>query len=144
MVPQRQFDVRTTHGFNSPRLVLGVTRLGAVSQERPPLRCRTSLNLFASSFWGVALTALPTRYAGVQFLEGASNRVDTPFLPETTFEHEHEALAHLTAASRTQPRLESLHRFAPQKSSYGLENGPRTKMVIRILAVIRVDPRFAS
>jgi hypothetical protein len=27
----------------------------------------------------------------VQFREGASNRVDTPFLQATTFEHEHEA-----------------------------------------------------
>jgi hypothetical protein len=26
----------------------------------------------------------------VQFREGASNRVDTPFLQATTFEHEHE------------------------------------------------------
>jgi hypothetical protein len=36
-----------------------------------------------------ALSAPPTRYA-VQFREGASNWVDTPFLQATTFEHEHE------------------------------------------------------
>ena len=66
-------------------------------------------------------------------------------------EHEHEApgehWAHLIAitwASRTEPRLKSLQRFAPQKSSYDLENGPRTKIVIRILEVIRVDPRSGS
>jgi len=33
---------------------------------------------------------LQPRGCGVQFREGASNWVDTPFLQATTFEHEHE------------------------------------------------------
>jgi hypothetical protein len=32
----------------------------------------------------------PSRARGVEFREGASNWVDTPFLQATTFEHEHE------------------------------------------------------
>ena len=37
----------------------------------------------------VSSESLP-RVRGVQFREGASNWVDTPFLQATTFEHEHE------------------------------------------------------
>jgi hypothetical protein len=77
----------------------------------------------------------------VQFLEGASNRVDTPFLQATTFEHEHEREA---PGERLQPRgrevqfgQDAILRYSstPTLRSQGIEDENENEALVRIRSV---------
>ena len=78
-------DYRTEPGALTPGTDIKDVRPESGGREVSALECRTR-----SSTDFLPPLQHPQPATRVQFQAGASNRVDTPFLQTTTFEHEHE------------------------------------------------------